>query len=192
MYTLGTHVQVVIDHQQLIPIYNFPDKPKQLCMIDTEPNYSPSSMMWCMSLVKKCHVTMGPVTLQSVPILINGKSKNGASRPGQIHVNRVLEEILPQVITLDILRRASSKDKTWQLLISYIKTQNKSDCKKHLKPYYGIFDELTEADGVILHGSQIVIPESLQTDIISLAHEGHQHAEKAWSILDWPDIAGVL
>ena len=64
-----------------------------------------------------------------------------------------------------------------------MKTQNKSDCKKHLKPYYGIFDELTEVDGIILHGSQIVIPVSLQTDIIGLAHEGHQYAEKTLQLL---------
>ena len=95
-----------------------------------------------------------------------------------IYLNRVLEEILPQAITLDILKRASSKDKTLQLLISYIKTQNKSDCKKHLAAYYGIFDELTEVDGVVLRGSQIVIPESLQTDIIRLADKGHQYTEK--------------
>ena len=30
MYTLGTHVQVITDHQPLIPIYNSPNKPKQL------------------------------------------------------------------------------------------------------------------------------------------------------------------
>ena len=102
--------------------------------------------------------------------------------PGtEVYVNRVLKEILPHAITLDILRRASSKDKTLKLLISYIKTQNKSDCKKHLKPYYSIFDELTEVDGVILCGSQILIPESLQTDIIGLAHEGHHYTKKAFS-----------
>ena len=30
MYTTGTHVQVITDHQPLIPIYNSPNKPKQL------------------------------------------------------------------------------------------------------------------------------------------------------------------
>ena len=126
MYTLGTHVRVITDHPNhsskyttlLINLSSF-------ALIDTEPNCSPSSMMRCVNLAKKHHVIMGPVTLQSVPISMNGKSKNGALRLGQIYVNRVLEEILPHAITLDILRRASSKDKTLQLLINYIKTQNK-------------------------------------------------------------------
>ena len=51
-----------------------------------------------------------------------------------------------------------------QLLISHIKTQ-------------------TEVDGVILCGSQIEIPESLQTDTVGLAHEGHQYAEKTLQLL---------
>ena len=62
------------------------------------------------------------------------------------YVTRVLEKILPQAITLDILRRASSKNKALQLLISYIKTQNKVTAKKHLKPYYSTIDDLTEVD----------------------------------------------
>ena len=83
-----------------------------------------------------------------------------------------------------MLKRAIAKDKTLQLLISlYIKTQNKSDCKKDLKTYYSIFDELTEVDGVMLHGSQAVIPESLQANIIGLPHEGHQYAEKTCQLL---------
>ena len=83
MYTLDTHVQVNNNHSSqcttlLINLSSF-------ALINTEPNYSTSSMMWCMNLVKKHHVTMGPVTLQSVPNLMNSISKNGALRPGQIY-----------------------------------------------------------------------------------------------------------
>ena len=38
MYTLGTHVQVITDHQPLIPIYNSPNKPKQF-RIDRHRTY---------------------------------------------------------------------------------------------------------------------------------------------------------
>ena len=93
----------------------------------------------------------------------------------EVYVNRVLEKILPQVITLDILRRASSKDKASQLLISYIKTQNKVTARNIVNPIAVFFDELTEVDGVI--------PDSLQTDIIGLAQEGHQYAEKTLQLL---------
>ena len=75
-------------HQPLLPIYTtLLTNLSSFALIDTEPNYFLSSIMWCMNLVKKHQVTMGRVTLQSVPMLMNGKSKNGASKPGQIYMS---------------------------------------------------------------------------------------------------------
>ena len=184
MYTLGTHVQVVTDHQPLIPIYNSPNKPKQLHVDRHRTKLLPFQYDVVYEPGKETPCDYGSCHPPECAKFNEQQIKEWWIETGtDIYVNRVLEEILPQAITLQILRRASSKDKMLQLLISYIKTQNKSDCKKHLKPYYGIFDELTEVDGVILRGSQIVIPESLQTDIIGLAHEGHQYAEKTLQLL---------
>ena len=184
MYTLGTHVQVVTDHQPLIPLYNSPNKPKQRHLDRHRAKLLPFQYDVVYEPGKETPCDYGSRHPPECAKFNEQQIKEWCIETGtDIYVNRVLEEIFPQAITLDILRRAISKDKMLQLLISYIKTQNKSDCKKHLKPYYGIFDELTEVDGVILHGSQIVIPESLQTDIIGLAHEGHQYAEKTLQLL---------
>ena len=184
MYTLGTYVQVVTDHQPLIPIYNSPNKPKQLRVDRHRTKLLPFQYDVVYEPGKETPCDYGSRHPPECAKFNEQQIKEWCIETGtDIYVNRVLEEILPQAITLDILRRASSKDKMVQLLISYIKTQNKSDCKKHLKPYYGIFDELTEVNGVNLRGSQIVIPESLQTDIIGLAHEGHQYAEKTLQLL---------
>ena len=184
MYTLGTHVQVVTDHQPLIPIYNSPNKPKQLRVDRHRTKLLPFQYDVVYEPGKETPCDYGSRHPPECAKFNEQQIKEWCIETGtDIYVDRVSEEILPQAITLDILRRASSKDKMLQLLISYIKTQNKSDCKKHLKPYYSIFDELTKVDGVILRGSQIVIPESLQTDIIGLAHEGHQYAEKTLQLL---------
>ena len=184
MYTLGTHVQVVTDHQPLIPIYNSPNKLKQRRVERHRTKLFPFQYDVVYEPGKETPCDYGSRHPPECAKFNEQQIKEWCIETGtDIYINRVLEEILPQAITLDILRRASSKDKMLQLLISYIKTQNKSDCKKHLKSYYGIFDRLTEVDGVILHGSQMVILESLQTDIIGLAHEGHQYAEKTLQLL---------
>ena len=140
-------------------------------LIDTESNYSPSSMIWC----KETPCDYGSCHPPECSKFNKQQIEEWCIETGSdIYVNRVLEEILPQAIMLDIQRRASSNDKTWKgkfkrhdkLLISYIKTQNKSYCKKHVKPYYSIFDEfdeLTKVDGAILCGSQIVIHRWLST-----------------------------
>ena len=52
-----------------------------------------------------------------------------------------------------------------------------------LKQYHGVFCDLWTSDGVILKGCQIIIPKFLRANVIGLAHEGHQHAEKTLNLL---------
>ena len=87
LYTLGTHVQVVTITNHSSQYTTLLINRSSFALIDTEPKYSSSSMIWCMKVVKKHHVAMSAVTLQSVPILMNGKSKNGALRPGLIYMS---------------------------------------------------------------------------------------------------------
>ena len=54
----------------------------------------------------------------------------------------------------------------------------KKNCRSTLKSYKGVFDELSVIDGLILKGYQIVIPKSLQADVIALAHEAHPGIDK--------------
>ena len=44
-------------------------------------------------------------------------------------------------------------------------------------------NELWANDGIILRGNQIVIPSTLRADVVGLAHEGHQNADKTLSLL---------
>ena len=87
MYTLGTHVQVVTDHQPLIPIYNSPNKLKQRRVDRHRTKLFPFQYDVVYEPGKETPVTMGPVTLQSVPNLMSSKSKNGALRLGQIYTS---------------------------------------------------------------------------------------------------------
>ena len=100
-----------------------------------------------------------------------------------IFVNRVLEELLPSAITLDMVRRETREDKDMKLLKEYIVKHDLYGCKKNLPEYCDIFQELTVIDNVVLKGNQIVIPTSLRADVIGLAHEGHQYSDKTLNLL---------
>ena len=100
-----------------------------------------------------------------------------------IFVNRVLEELLPSAITLDMVRRETREDKDMKLLKEYVVKHDLYGCKKNLPEYCDIFQELTVIDNVVLKGNQIVIPTSLRADVIGLAHEGHQYSDKTLSLL---------
>lgn len=47
-----------------------------------------------------------------------------------------------------------------------------------LKPYWSFRDELAIEDGVLFKGRQIVVPASMQRDILEQLHNGHQGVEK--------------
>ena len=70
-----------------------------------------------------------------------------------------------------------------QLLIKDI-TSHLNECRKPaLKQYHHIFNELSLCNGIVLRGHQVVLPESLHSDAIALAHEGHQYTDKTLKLL---------
>ena len=54
----------------------------------------------------------------------------------------------------------------------------RSDCPSALLTYRKYRDELIVGDGLILKGTRIVIPESLQPAVLRQLHYVHQRAEK--------------
>ena len=56
-------------------------------------------------------------------------------------------------------------------------------CRNSLTQYQKIFDELSYINGIIIRGEQIVIPDSIQSDTIGIAHEGHLGADKTLRLL---------
>ena len=44
---------------------------------------------------------------------------------------------------------------------------------KSLKPYYHFVGDITETDGVLVKGPQVIISKTLQGDMLKKIHEGH-------------------
>ena len=100
-----------------------------------------------------------------------------------IFVNRVIEDALPIAITLDMVKRETKLDDELQLLIKYILSRDKTGCQKNLSKFYNVFSDLTVIDGIVMKQHQLVVPKSLQAEVIGLSHEGHQYGEKTLSLL---------
>ena len=89
------------------------------------------------------------------------------------HVNVIIRDDLPPAVTLEQMRAATAKDP--QLLTTAVQRGYMRNTEKAmLKPYRDIFLELSVAQGLILRGSKLVVPEELRAQVITLAHEGHQ------------------
>ena len=98
------------------------------------------------------------------------------------YVNFVTRNSVPKALTLKEIIDATNSDVTLTTLRDAIKT-NKWDSPV-VKPFKAVKNELTSTtDSVILRGTRIVIPSSLQQRAIDIAHETHLGIEKTKSLI---------
>ena len=90
------------------------------------------------------------------------------------YMNFVTVNATEAAIPLAVIREHTSKDSN---LIAVQKAVESGDCTDKLaKRLFNIKDEIAmgNKNGVILQGTRIIIPTTLQTHIVKLAHAGHQ------------------
>ena len=96
---------------------------------------------------------------------------------------------------MEQFRKAQKDDPICSTVIKY--TQNgwpvKHVIKGILKKYWGEKDKLSVVDDLLLYGTRVVIPESLQYEILMKIHHGHQGIQRCRlrvsSSLRWPGIS---
>ena len=70
------------------------------------------------------------------------------------------------------LSTAQSEDTSLQQVVKYCTEAAEIDNK--LKPFWFVRAEFSVHNNLLLHGSRLVIPESLQQEVLGQLHEGHQ------------------
>ena len=89
------------------------------------------------------------------------------------HISMVTQACLPPAMTIEEVAEATSQDPELQELRKHIVNATKPP--KSLKAYRRMLHELSvTTEGIILRDTRIVIPESLRTRTVELAHGGHQ------------------
>ena len=157
MYTLGTHIEVVTDHAPLLPAYSAPNKPKQL-KIDQHRTkllpfpynvvYEPEKMTPC------DHTSRHPPS--NTKFTEEERVDWAIKDETDIFVSWVIQDQLPQAITLEILTEVMAADPVLQLLKENIVATK--TCHNHLVSFQKIFHELPYTKGIIMRGRQAVIP----------------------------------
>lgn len=181
MYTIGADIVVVTDHKPLVMIYNDPKKPKQL-RVDRHRTkllpfrytvvYEPGDTTPC------DYGSRHPPVTEFTDINIQDWAVESGN---EILINRVIEDLLPQAVTLVMLQSEIAKDPTMIQLKEDIVT-NKY-CRNSLSQFKKVFAELSFIDSIIVRGEQVIIPKSMEADIIGIAHEGHAGTDKTLNLL---------
>ena len=183
MYTLGTEVEVVTDHEPLLDAYRR-RKPKQLRIdrhrtklfgFDYTLTFEPGKTSPC-----DYGSRHPPVMEFSDEQVEDWNIELG----DEIYVNRIIEDNLPDAISLESVRQETKKDSVLQKLISMIGHHDEiHSVDPDLLPYKGIFSELSIINGIVLRGEQIVLPSALWVRAVETAHEGHLYATKTLQLL---------
>ena len=112
------------------------------------------------------------------------------------YVNFVTANAVPNAVTLQEIQDATAKDHTLQNLAKVIATQRWYEAGRDVCEYQQVKQELTVANGVILRGTRIIVPETLRQRMIMLAHSGHQGIVKTKRLLRdsvwFPGIDGMV
>ena len=102
---------------------------------------------------------------------------------GDQYVKYITINAIPKAMTIEVVQRETEKDETLQTVKKAIHTGDWTD--KPLLPYKLASDELSvnHANGIVLRGSRIVMPEALWKKSVTLAHEGHQGVAKTKALI---------
>ena len=97
------------------------------------------------------------------------------------YVNYLCNNTIPKAMTLPEVKLEIKKDQAMQALIKAIETDQWSN--QETQVYRKIKDELSVCNGIVLTGNRIIIPTSLRSKAIDLAHVGHQGIVKTKRLL---------
>ena len=108
-------------------------------------------------------------------------------------VHAALSYVIPEPTIQEKYARATEADSTLQLIVGLVNKgwpEHKRDCPVPAKPYWSERANLSTARGLLLRGQQVVVPYSLQREILASVHDGHfgetKSLERAKSAVFWP------
>ena len=156
MYTLGTHTEVVTDHEPLIHVYNDPRHPKQLCIDRHRTKLLPFGYNVVVEPGKDTLCDYGSRQDLNWGLLQRIRSSSELLKMMLIFLS--IESLKTSCHnTLEMLKTATAKDPVLQQLENDI--TNTKHCRNAIAKYKQIFDECSYINGVIMRRTQIIIPE---------------------------------
>ena len=180
LYLVGCQFTLYTDHQALETLYSA--KSKQSARIQR----------WALRLQQYNYtVKYRPGTGNPADFLSRAPTSNSPDQSvAEEYVNLVAKMAIPITIQLSEIQEATMKDKELQLVQRALKTGRWND--KSISVYLAVREEITRVNGVLLRGQRLIIPYSLRSRTIALAHRRHLEIVKTKQNLRtkvwWPKV----
>ena len=176
VYLIGAKFIVWTDHKALVPLFNNPSSNLSLRMerwmmrkqtFNMEVQYLPGG--W----------NAADYLSRPIKILQNSK-QSGLSKVADNYVNFTAANASVDVIPPEEIEKETSSDAVLSKVKQAVRDNQWHKLPEEIqKEFKAIRDELTTTEnGILMRGNRIVIPKSLQSRTVQLAHEGHQGMTK--------------
>ena len=178
LYLLGTEFTIRTDHKPLETLYSTTSKP------------SARIERWVLRLQPfkyKVEYIKGIDNMADSLSRLTTFGSNESQDEEDAGVISIVNHALPEAVSKQALLLAV--DSEYSTLRNALREGKKG---KVDKPYQKVFNELTIIDDIIVKGDRILIPRTLQKQVLELAHQGHQGIvrtkERLRSKVWWPGM----
>lgn len=117
----------------------------------------------------------------------------------ECYVATVIQGIPASPSRMENIKMSTAADCELQSVIKLVRggwPEYSGNVPLQVRAYMKVKNELSEADGLLIRGSRIIIPQSLRADILKKIHDGHQGLTKcrdrAKSSVWWPGLSAEL
>ena len=193
-YVYGQHFEVCNDHQPLKPIFNNP--------IGKAPARIQRFMLRLQRYDFKLHYVKGKKMFVTDTLSRAALEDDDSEIPEDelnVYVNSVIKYMPISETRLREFRRETSADTSLRALAKQIKNgwpDHRDDVDHSIRPYFNFSHDLSLNNGMILKCNRIVVPASMQKDMVKVLHTGHPGISKiksrARSSVYWPGIDSQL
>jgi hypothetical protein len=115
------------------------------------------------------------------------------------NVHCILKNMPVSDSKMEEIREATAADPVLQAVQSIIQNgwpEKRQQCDSKTLAYWNFRDELSVVDGILLKGEKVIIPKSLQSEMLQKVHTSHLGMEKckqrARNVLFWPGMAADI
>ena len=191
-YLTGLHFHVETDHKPLVPLLS--NKPLDQLPIRVQ-RFRLRMMRFDFSIT---HVPGAELqiadALSRSPVSLVSDADNEFQKEVSAYVDLLVQNLPATDKRLQEIQNAQDDDITCSQLKYYCQNEwpHRSKIQGLLKKFIPVKDELSVSKGLLLRGSRLVIPQSLQSEILTKLHAGHQGISKcrqrALQSVWWPAI----
>ena len=177
-FLIGMHFHIETDHKPLVPLFG------QKILDELPVRVQRFRMRLLRFQFTISHVPGKDLvtadTLSRAPTAECTQDDRLLHEEAEVYVRYVLQSLPATEKKLAEIREEQEKDTECKQLVTYCLEgwPLKHQLYGPIKKYYYVAAELSVQNGLLLRGSRLVIPASLQRDVLNRIHEGHQGITK--------------